>query len=422
MPSTFTPRHRLEKQAYDENPETWGAVLGTVLDLVEEAMDGVIDIDCAGASDVILTASNGVSDQSRQRVFRLTGALTGNISVIVPAQERFFVVRNATSGAFTITFKPAGGTGVALPQASVISILYTDGSTMYSVTMGVNPTTGHPNQILINRTDLTLPWRISTSAAYGGSGPIYQTRREAVGVDNAFHGDWAAVAWNDASEEIVFSQIKHRIVDASNGTEDGAIEFPIIRGGVETTPFIIHPNGLKAPLAAVEYLDANSNPIRALSNTAFATVAATGTEVNWSSGIRADATRLSLLFRNVEVASTANLIVQLGVSGGLVTSGYRQTTGENTGFLDITGAGAASTFPLALDIPSGATVDGYIDLMRMAGTDIWLLKGMAHRPGGPAIWNAGGSVDLGGTLTQIEFRPSGGIAFAGSGTVNLHAE
>lgn len=63
--------------------------------------------------------------------YNFTGVLTGNRVIIVPATVQQYWVDNATTGAFTLTVKPALGTGVAVTQGAR-SILYCDGTNVVS--------------------------------------------------------------------------------------------------------------------------------------------------------------------------------------------------------------------------------------------------------------------------------------------------
>lgn len=65
----------------------------------------------AGSSDVTLTALEQRVDQ-----LVLTGALTGNINVIVDTTKWRWTVYNNTSGAYTLTVKTSAGTGIEVPQ------------------------------------------------------------------------------------------------------------------------------------------------------------------------------------------------------------------------------------------------------------------------------------------------------------------
>lgn len=127
MPSSYSSRLRLELQADGENNSLWGQKVNTIIELLEEAMDGYLAKSVAGSSDVTLTATNGSSDESRQRLLKFTGTLTGNIGVIVPTAERVYMVWNATEGAFSLTVKTSAGTGIAVPQGGK-ALLFCDGT------------------------------------------------------------------------------------------------------------------------------------------------------------------------------------------------------------------------------------------------------------------------------------------------------
>lgn len=77
----------------------------------------------AGSTDVTLTVT-----EARNQILELTGALTGNINVILPLYDGMdWVIHNNTSGAFTLTIKHSSGTGQAIAQGKKTSI-YSDGT------------------------------------------------------------------------------------------------------------------------------------------------------------------------------------------------------------------------------------------------------------------------------------------------------
>jgi hypothetical protein len=104
------------------------------LDELEGALQDFHTEDCAGSSNVTIATA----DASLHQFFDLTGLLTGNIDVIVPANDagppaisyaKTYIVRNSTTGDFTITFKPSGGTGVVLPRTGW-QLVRSDGTDM----------------------------------------------------------------------------------------------------------------------------------------------------------------------------------------------------------------------------------------------------------------------------------------------------
>ena len=90
---------------------------------VQDTVGGVLSKSVAGGVNVTLTAV-----EAGNGILILTGAITANISVIVPTSPtRSWVVRNSTTGAFTITVKTAAGTGVVITQGKA-EFIYTDGT------------------------------------------------------------------------------------------------------------------------------------------------------------------------------------------------------------------------------------------------------------------------------------------------------
>lgn len=75
---------------------------------VQNTLKGILSKDVAGSSNVTLSAV-----EAGNGILQFTGALTGNINVIVPNAGKW-VAENQTTGAFTLTLKTAAGTGVAL--------------------------------------------------------------------------------------------------------------------------------------------------------------------------------------------------------------------------------------------------------------------------------------------------------------------
>jgi hypothetical protein len=78
---------------------------------VQAAANGMLTKSVAGGSTVTLTAA-----EAGNAILKFTGALTANISVVVPTATGTWTVINATSGAYTLTVKTSAGTGIAITQ------------------------------------------------------------------------------------------------------------------------------------------------------------------------------------------------------------------------------------------------------------------------------------------------------------------
>lgn len=90
---------------------------------VQGTVGGRLAKSVAGGVNVTLTAV-----EAGNAILEFTGALTANIAVIVPSSPtRSWVVKNGTSGAFTLTVKTAAGSGVVVTQGKTEAV-YTDGT------------------------------------------------------------------------------------------------------------------------------------------------------------------------------------------------------------------------------------------------------------------------------------------------------
>jgi hypothetical protein len=77
---------------------TWGAELNTASDLVSDAMTGIIDHSVAAGGIIVLTDTDGISDEERQAHYRFTGTMASNTTVLWPNNKtRMFSVHNDTN-------------------------------------------------------------------------------------------------------------------------------------------------------------------------------------------------------------------------------------------------------------------------------------------------------------------------------------
>ena len=113
MASTYTPLG-IEKMATGENAGTWGTKTNNNLDLISELTGGFAQVSIAGAAQTTaLTVVDGATTGTAQRRFiEFTGTITGNQIVTIPNDvETFYILKNSTTGSFTVQFKYATGSG-----------------------------------------------------------------------------------------------------------------------------------------------------------------------------------------------------------------------------------------------------------------------------------------------------------------------
>lgn len=126
MPSTYSTNLKIELIATGEQSGTWGSTTNTNLGtLLEEAIAGYVTQAVTDGAATVLTIPNGTSSNGRNYVIELTGALTANRTVEVPAVDKPYIFFNNTTGGFSVTVKVSGQTGVTIANGKR-AIVYTN--------------------------------------------------------------------------------------------------------------------------------------------------------------------------------------------------------------------------------------------------------------------------------------------------------
>ena len=130
MASTYTDIGT-ELMTTGENAGTWGTKTNTNIQILEEAIRGYVAQSIAGGvQTTALTYSDGsTGDSARNAVIALTGTITGNQTVTVTAKEKWWIIDNQTSGAYTVQVLVSGQTGVTWAATDKgTKILYCNGT------------------------------------------------------------------------------------------------------------------------------------------------------------------------------------------------------------------------------------------------------------------------------------------------------
>lgn len=151
-----------------------------------------------------------------------------------------------------------------------------------------------------------------------------------------------------------------------------------------------------------------------------------GTVQNTTSGTSIDFTgipswvrRITVMFSEVSTNGTSTVLVQLGTSSGITTSGYLSAAQQPA-------AGSTSTAGFVVDGNSIASMDrcGAIVIVNMTG-NLWVSSGdIAQRPGTPSteVSSSGGRVTLSGVLDRVRITTTNGTDTFDAGSVNIMYE
>ena len=124
------------------NPDTGGA--------------GWISLAFEGSQSVTITTADVTLTQLQAAypVIIVSGALTGNRNLIIPAAVSEYIIQNNTTGAYTLTAKTPSGTGVTLTQGAS-TYVYCDGTNiLFADSAKVASFNGRVGTVTLNATDV----------------------------------------------------------------------------------------------------------------------------------------------------------------------------------------------------------------------------------------------------------------------------
>jgi len=228
MASTYTPLG-VELQATGENAGTWGTKTNTNLQLIEQIVGGFTQQSIAGsAQTTALSVSDGSTGATlAHRMIEFTGTITGNQIVTIPLDvQTFYILRNSTSGAYTVQFKYVSGSGGTVTFSS------TDKGDKIVVAMADDGTNPNIKEIALGLTEISE----DTSPQLGGD---LDTNSHNIIIDDAHF-----IADENENEQIIFQTTSSAVnqFDITNAATGNAPSISAT-GGDTNIDFAIIPKG-----------------------------------------------------------------------------------------------------------------------------------------------------------------------------------
>ena len=138
MASTFSTDLALELVATGEKAGLWGTITNTNLQILQQSATGVVDVPMTSSSDKTLLLSDGATSDGKNLYLKLTGTMTGNVNLIIPASTtggtatRVYIVQDATdrttANKYTLSIKTAGSSNpIAVPVGATM-LIHSDGT------------------------------------------------------------------------------------------------------------------------------------------------------------------------------------------------------------------------------------------------------------------------------------------------------
>ena len=149
-----------------------------------------------------------------------------------------------------------------------------------------------------------------------------------------------------------------------------------------------------------------------------AVASTSGTAIDFT-GIPSWVRRITVMFNGVSTNGTNSLLVQLGTSGGIVSTGYISTS--NVLFSASTSNGTSSTSGFAVFFnAAGDALSGAMTITNISG-NAWVSTVVARAFTNSVLFG-GGSISLAGTLDRLRITTTTGTDVFDAGSINIMFE
>jgi hypothetical protein len=153
-----------------------------------------------------------------------------------------------------------------------------------------------------------------------------------------------------------------------------------------------------------------------VSGTAVATTS--GTSIDFT-GIPAEVRRITVIFAGVSTNGASTVLIQIGDSGGIETTGYVSTSEYLTG--GASSGNNASTIGFVTAVGDGATVRSGHMVITHIGSNLWVSSHTLK--GSPTYaYFGGGDKTLSSTLDRIRLTTTNGTDTFDAGSINIMYE
>ena len=139
MASSYSTDLKLELMVTGEKAGLWGDITNTNLVIVQQAIAGFEQVALNATTGATLAFTNAATSNGKNAVIELTGTITGNVDVTVPTgiTNKVYIIKNSTSGAFSVTVKVSGQTGVTFSATDKgAKLVYVNGTDVADSNIG----------------------------------------------------------------------------------------------------------------------------------------------------------------------------------------------------------------------------------------------------------------------------------------------
>ena len=425
MSSTYSTNLALELIGTGDQAGNWGSTTNTNLGtLLEQAISGYVTQAVSTGTDTVITIPNGSSGVARNMFIELTGTGGASTNLIVPVNKKLYFIYNNTTGAVTV--KVTGLTGVSVPAAAKMVLVSNGTDIVVATNYMAALTLGTPLAVAQGGTGSTTastgtggvvlavsPTLTGTPLAPTAAPGTNTTQIATTAFVTASTGTLGTMSTQNANNVAItggtITGLSSPLPLASGGTggttSTGSGAIVLASSATLSSPTINSPTFGGTPTMGASFITRmSSGGISASGNTS----------VDFTS-MPSWINIITVTFRNISTNGSSNILVQLGTSSGVTTSGYVSTS------IDFDGSGAvtvSSTSGLIIKVNGASNVINGIMTIAYTGSNAWVNNHSVSTE--TTIMSVGGgTIALGGTLDRVRITTVNGTDAFDAGTLNV---
>ena len=433
MSSTYSTNLAIELMGAGEQAGNWGSTTNTNLGtLIEQAISGYTTQAVVTGTDTTITIPSGATGVARNMFLELTGTGGASTNLIVPANKKLYFIFNNSTGAVTV--KVSGQTGVSVPAAAKMVLVSNGTDIVVATNYMASLTLGTPLAVAQGGTG-------STTAATGTGGivlavsptltgtPLAPTA--APGTNTTQIATTAFVTASTGTLGTMSTQNANNVAITGGTVSSVAITGGTISGLSSALPVASGGTGVTTSTGSGANVLASSPTLTSptLSSPTFTGTPGSSLIFRMSSGglsasgsTSVDFTvmpswinMITVVFRDISTNGSSFVLIQLGTSSGVATSGYVSTS------VDVDGSGSSTSNStsgfIVRTVNATASINGTMTIAYM-GSNVWVANHTANYSTTTVVLG-GGNCALGGTLDRVRITTVNGTDAFDAGTLNV---
>jgi hypothetical protein len=428
MASTYSDL-KIELIGTGEQVGTWGATTNTNLGTaIEDAITGSANVSFSSA-DVTLTLTNTNGSQTARNLRLVcTGTSGGARNLILGSGcqiDKLYLVQNDLAD--TVTVKNTTGTGVAIPTGAKKFVFNNGTNVVDAITFDLSSGISGTLPVANGGTGaVTLTGVVKGNGTSAFTAGTVNLASEVTGTLPIANGGTGATTNTQARTNLglgtIATQASNNVL-ITGGSITGITDLAVADGGTGASDAA----GARTNLGLGSMATQNSNNVSITGGSIQGVGLVSGSAQSPTSGTVVDFTgvpswakRVTVILSDVDLSGSSNLLVQLGTSGGVVTTGYA------AGFSAFGGGALSSSINtdgirLQKGSGGGAPTPGIVTICKVTG-NTWVGSGSVNgsTAGGGSIAN--GTITLSGTLDRVRVTSVNGTDTFTGGTINIMFE